>query len=84
MPRYFITKAPEAQTNFKGEPMGLSERLAVYYLPALGRTRLYRQAYGAPQKNMRLLVFESEKGAKPALDKTNEISGGGWVIEELK
>lgn len=79
--KYIVTKQPIEQFNCKGESLGMSDKLAVFYFPRIGRLRYYRQSMAQPQKGLKLLSFKTEKGAQKVCDTINEISRGGWNIE---
>ncbi len=81
MPNYIITAQPREQFNFKGESLGLCEKLAVFYSPQIGRKRFYRQSFSNPEKGMKLLAFKTEKGANEVCHVANEVSGGGFKVE---
>lgn len=55
--------------------------ISVYYSTDIGRRRLYRQSNPKNWKGLRLLTFKSIKGAQSALDSTNEVSGGGFILK---
>jgi len=79
---YIITLEPQKQFNVKGESLGISDKLAVFYSPSIGRKRYYRQSISTPQKGLKLLTFRTEKAAQKVCDTTNEVSGSGWKIEQ--
>lgn len=82
--QYIITHEPKEQFNAEGKSVGLSEKLAVFYSTAIGRSRYYRQDISNPQKGMKLLSFKRKKNAEAACERTNEVSGGGFKVEEYK
>ncbi len=81
MKNYIVTSEPKEQFNVKGESLGMSDKLAVFYSPSIGRKRYYRQSLFNPQKGLKLLTFKTEKSAQQVCDTTNEVSGGGWNVE---
>lgn len=83
MSNYIITSEPKDQFNEKGESLGMSDKLAVFYSPQIGRKRYYRQSLSSPQKGLKLLTFKTEKAAHQVCDTTNEVSGGGFKVECL-
>lgn len=82
MKNYFVTSEQKEEFNEKGEYLGISDKLAVFYLPTIGRRRYYRQSLLNPQRGLKLLTFKTEKSAKKVCDSINEFSGGGWVVSE--
>lgn len=57
--------------------------ISICYLPSLGRKTMYRQPDFKRHKGMKLLTYKTKKGAQTALDRANEVSGGGYIISEL-
>lgn len=85
MSNYIITSEPKEEFNASGESLGMSSKLAVFYSPLIGgRQRYYRQVMSNPSKGLKLLTFKTEKAAQKVCDTTNNVSGGGWTVEELK
>ena len=82
MSNYIVTSEPKEQFNVKGESIGMSDKLAVFYSPSIGRKRYYRQSLTTPQKGLKLLTFKTEKAAQQVCDTTNQVSGGGWKVEQ--
>jgi len=80
---FIVTLEPYEQFNCKGESMGMSEKLAVCYLPSLCKKRYYRNSYANPKNGLKLLTFKSEKEAQLVCDLTNDVSGKTWKIEKL-
>ena len=80
MKSYIVTSDPVEQFNAKGENIGMSDKLAVFYSPSIGRKRYYRQSISNPQRGLKLLSFKTEKSAQQVCDITNEVSGGGWNV----
>lgn len=80
---YIITHEPYEQFDSKGHSLGMSEKLAVFYSNAIGRSRYYRQNIDHPQKGMKLLTFKRKKNAEAACKRTNKVSGGGFKVEEF-
>lgn len=81
MSNYIVTSEPKEQFNVKGESLGMSDKLAVFYSPSIGRKRYYRQSMSNPHKGMKLLTFKSEKAAQQVCDTTKEVSCGDWNVE---
>lgn len=46
--KYFCYQAPHKEYNCKGEYLGMSEEIAIYYYKPIGRRRNYRQTYPIP------------------------------------
>ena len=81
MAHFIITSEPFEQFNYKKESLGMSEKLAVFYSPKIGRTRFYRQSLANPQKGLKLLTFKTKKRAKQVCDATNEVSAIKFKVE---
>lgn len=79
--KLIITKDPVEVFNYKGLSLGMSEKIAVFYCPSIGRKRYYRDSISSPQKGLKLLSFKTEKAAQKVCDITNEVSGGGFRVE---
>lgn len=84
MSKFIITAEPFEQFNCKNESMGMSEKLAVFYSPQIGRTRYYRNSLNNPNiKGLKLLSFKTEKWAQKVCDITNEISHAKYKVEAV-
>lgn len=80
---YIITSEPQEWFDCNGKSLGLTDKLAVFYCPSIGRRRYYRQTMTKPQKGLKLLTFKTQKAAIAVLEITNSISWGGWDIETI-
>lgn len=84
MSKFIITAEPIEQFNCKKESLGMSEKLAVFYSPQVGRKRYYRNSYPTPNiKGLKLLSFKTEKKAQEVCDRTNEISQATYKVEAV-
>lgn len=84
MSNYIITAEPIEQFNCKGESIGMSEKLAVFYSPTIGRKRFYRNSFNNPNIiGLKLLDFKTEKAAQEVCDATNLISQHIYKVEAI-
>lgn len=88
---YIIVSNPKEQFNVKGESLGLSEARALYYLPTIGRHRIYRSAIPLQpyifngvdiNKNLKLLKYKSKSSAQKVCDEINEVYGDDFYVKE--
>lgn len=78
---YIITREPEKESDVKGKSLGMSDKLAVFYSPKIGRKRFYRQSMTNPQKGLKLLTYKRRSLAESVCNRTNEISMGKFKVE---
>ncbi len=83
MSEFIITAEPFEQFDCNGKSIGMSEKLAVFYSPYIGRTRYYRSSLNNPSKGLKLLSFKTEKAAQIVCDITNEISNNTFKVETI-
>ena len=83
MKKYIVTAEPQEQFNCKNESLGMSDKLAVFYAPSIGKHRIYRNSLDNPQKGLKLLEFKSKEEAQKVCDLTNEISCTIYKVEEV-
>lgn len=62
--------------NFKGESLGLEDKLALHFSPSIGRRRIYRDSMEKPQKGMRLLIYKRRSAAEKICREINQAFGG--------
>jgi len=82
--KYFCWQASKEEFNYKGESLGMSDELAIYYDKTIGRRRNYRQTYPIPMyKGLVLKTFKSKKNAQELCDYTNEQFGNNFQVKEM-
>lgn len=62
---------------------GVQEKLGAFYLPKIGRHRIYRQSFTNPLKGMKLFKYKKKAYAQEVADYLNEITFTRWEVEEL-
>ena len=73
MDNYIITAEAIEQFNCKNKSVGISQKLAVYYVLGTERLMLYRESYPTPNiKGLNLLIFETEKEATILCEQLNK------------
>lgn len=83
MKKFIVTAEPQEQFNYKNESLGMSDKLAVFYSPSIGKHRIYRNSLDNPAKGLKLLEFKSKEEAQKVCDLTNEISTNKYKVEEV-
>lgn len=81
MPFYIVTLEAKEQFDFKGNSLGMSENLALFYLPSIGRQRCYRDSIANPKRGLKLLTFKREKSALKVCDKIVSLTTDKWKVE---
>jgi hypothetical protein len=61
--------------------LGFTEKRGVFYNPAIGRRRLYRQSIANPQKGLKMLLFDTDWQAQTVCDATNEMFNDNFKVE---
>jgi hypothetical protein len=61
----------------------VEEKLAAFYLPSIGRHRIYRQSFNNPSRGMKLFKYKRKKYAQEIADYLSEISNSRWEVEEI-
>lgn len=81
---YFCYQAPQKEYNYKGEYLGMSEEIAIYYDRRIGRRRNYRNPYPFPMfKNLVLKKFNNRENAQKLCNYTNQEFGNHFVVREV-
>lgn len=84
-PVFIIFSDRKPQFDHLGKYLGEQSERAVFYLPEIGRKRLYRQSFRAPIKGAKLLTYKSKKGAEKVCQSLNEKAGDEFkVLSYLK
>ncbi len=83
MKKFIVTVEPHEQFNCKNESLGMSDKLAVFYSPSIGKHRIYRNSLDNPDKGLKLLEFDSQEKAQRVCDRINEISTNKYKVEEV-
>lgn len=82
---FIIFSDRKPQFDHLGKYLGQQSERAVFYLPEIGRKRLYRQSFRAPVKGAKLLTYRSKKGAEKVCKSLNEKAGDDFkVLSYLK
>jgi len=71
----FICTSPEKK--------GTEPKRAIYYSPAIGKTRLYRQSASQPQKGLKLVSYKRKSTAEKLCAETNERFNDNFQVEEV-
>ena len=80
---YFCWQASKEEFNCKGESLGMSDELAIYYDKTIGRRRNYRQTYPIPMyKGLVLKTFKNKNNAQELCDYTNKEFGNSFIVVE--
>ena len=82
MAKYIITSEPQRNLSFKGDTVEMTEKRGIFYLPSIGRRRLYKQNINSPTKGLKLLEFKTKSEAQKRCDDVNNITmGNDWNVE---
>lgn len=69
---YIIVQEPVNEYDHKGYYLKKSEKLSLYYMRVIGRSRIYRLSFNFPPSGAKLLTFKSERNAQKVADDTNK------------
>lgn len=70
------------KSNVKGKVFTTLKR-ALFYLPAVGRSRLYRGTLENPQGGLKLLKYKTREYAQKVCDQINSAHGDDFKVEEV-
>ena len=84
MSKYICVQKSKEEFDIKGESLGQSGDIAIYYSRDIGRRRCYRQSYPVPNyKGMRLMTYKNKKNAQKLCDFTNDTFGMKFEVMEI-